>query len=176
MCPRSATTTTLSTVKGWTQHCPQASLWKDVLGQCPHTSPRTQNTDEAFLKIQHDCYFTHCEHKQKLKPKWARLYWRWCSQHHRGSKKSIVNSVVKKAGTVQHRARNRKQSKHAGEPQSHWAYFNPVPISISAQEIKQLCLLLQEATSIPPEQRQTFGEGNIPATAPQKHLSPLHLL
>lgn len=51
-----------------------------------------------------------------------------------------------------------------------------MPISISAQEIKQLCLLLQEATSISPKQRQTFAEGNIPVTVPQKHLSPLHLL
>lgn len=106
-------------------------------------------------------YSTHCQHKQKLKPKWARHYWRWCSQHHRGSKKSVVNSVVKKAGTVQHRAQNRKESKDNGKPQSHWVHFNPVLTTISAQEIKPLCLLLQEATSISPEQRQTFAEGTL---------------
>lgn len=106
-------------------------------------------------------YSTHCQHKQKLKPKWARHYWRWCSQHHRGNKKSVVNSVVKKAGTVQHRAQNRKESKDNGKPQSHWVHFNPVLITISAQEIKPLCLLLQEATSISPEQRQTFAEGTL---------------
>lgn len=106
-------------------------------------------------------YSTHCQHKQKLKPKWARHYWRWCSQHHRGSKKSVVNSVVKKAGTVQHRAQNRNESKDNGKPQSHWVHFNPVLTTISAQEIKPLCLLLQEATSISPEQRQTFAEGTL---------------
>lgn len=138
----------------------------------PVPSNITSNSKyKALLKTQDDCYSTHCQHKQKLKPKWARHYWRWCSKHHRGSKKSIVNSVVKKT----------QESPTQGPKQRTVQTSKPLGAFLPCAN-QNFCTGDQTIVSLTTGSHISLSwtETNvcwrdIPVTVPQKHLSPLHL-